>query len=131
MCGSLGVGGNLIYWTPEMRAEAARWIKLYKEIRATIQLGDQYRLRSPQSEPFSAVQYVSKDRSQGVLFAFRTHIPEPAQLPPLYLRGLDPQALYEVEGISGARSGQAWMHAPLMLHLSDFESTVRRIRRIS
>jgi hypothetical protein len=64
-----------------------------------------------------------------VLFAFRTHMPEPAQLPPLYLRGLDPQALYEIEGFPGARSGLAWMHAGLSLHLSDFESTVRRIRR--
>jgi alpha-galactosidase len=130
MCGSLGVGGNLIYWTDEMRAEAARWIKLYKEIRPIIQLGDQYRLRSPQAGPFSAVQYVNKDRSQGVLFAFRTHMPEPAQLPPLYLRGLDPLALYEVEGISGARSGLAWMRTPLWLHLSNFESTVRRIQRL-
>ena len=131
MCGSLGVGANLLEWSKAERAEAARWIDLYKQIRAVIQLGDQYRLRSPQGGPFSAVQYVSKDRAEGVLFAFRTHLPEPVQLPPLYLRGLDPLATYKIEGIPDARSGLAWMHAGLSLHLSDFESTVRRIRRVS
>jgi alpha-galactosidase len=130
MCGSLGVGGHLLHWTEEERAEAVHWIALYKEIRAIIQLGDQYRLRSPQVEPFSAVQYVSKDRGEGVLFAFRTHIAEPVTLPPLYLRGLDPERLYEVEGIEGVRSGAAWMHAGLSVQLKDFESTVRKIRAI-
>jgi alpha-galactosidase len=130
MGGVLGVGGDLLRWTPERRAEAARWIALYKEIRPIIHYGDRYRLRSPQAHPFSAVQYVSKDRAESVLFAFRTHLPPPAQLPPLYLRGLDPDARYAIEGIAGARSGAAWMYAGLHLELKDFESTVRRIQRV-
>jgi alpha-galactosidase len=131
------VGSHLIRWTPEQRAEAAHWIALYKEIRPIVQFGDLYRLRSPQTHPFSAVQYVSKDQSAGVLFAFRTHLPLPAphppmqpQLPPLYLRGLEPDAFYEVEGIAGARSGRAWMHAGLQVELADFGSAVLRIRRV-
>jgi alpha-galactosidase len=130
MCGSLGVGGHLIKWSPAQRAEAARWIAQYKQIRHLVQSGDLYRLRSAQTHPFSAVQYVSKDRAESVLFAFRTHVPPPAQLPPLFLRGLDPDARYKVEGIAGARSGMAWMHAGIYVHLNDFESTVRRIRRV-
>jgi alpha-galactosidase len=130
MCGSLGVGGHLLHWAPEERAEAAGWIALYKEIREVVQLGEQYRLRSPQSHAFSAVQYMAKDGAEGVLFAFRTHIVPPAILPPLFLRGLDANALYEVDGIAEARSGAAWMHAGLCLELKDFESSVRRIRRI-
>jgi alpha-galactosidase len=129
MCGSLGVGGNLLRWSEAERAEAARWIALYKEIRPIVQLGDLYRLRSPQAGGFSALQYVSKDRSAGVLFAFRTHLPLPTVLPPLTLRGLDPESRYEVEGV-GVRSGQAWMHAGLGVQLKDFQSTVRRIRRV-
>ena len=85
------------------------------------------------------MQYVSKDRAEAVLFAFRTHQPMPPQvaerlppeLPPLYLRGLDPQARYEVEGLAGARSGAAWMHAGLRVELGNFQSTVLRIRRVS
>jgi len=130
MCGTLGVGGHLKHWDAAMRAEGARWIALYKQIRHIVQFGDQYRLRSPQAHAFSAVQYVSKDRSESVLFAFRTHIPPPAQLPPLYLRGLEPAARYEIEGVAGARSGSAWAHAGLSVELGDFQSTVRLIRRV-
>jgi alpha-galactosidase len=130
MCGSLGVGGDLLYWSEEERTRAAHWIALYKEIRETVQFGDQYRLRSAQDAPFSAVMYVDKDRSQGVLFAFRTHIPEPVTLPPLHLKGLDPQRLYEVEGVEGARSGLAWEQVGVNVMLADFESAVLRIRAV-
>lgn len=129
MCGVLGIGGHLARWSAAQRTEAARWIALYKEIRPIVQLGDCYRLRSPQMHPYSALQYVSKDRAEGVLFVFRTHLQGPAVLPPIYLRGLDPDARYEVEGIPGARSGRAWMHAGLSIPLNDFASSARRIRR--
>ncbi|HSV85393.1 MAG TPA: alpha-galactosidase [Levilinea sp.] len=130
MCGSLGVGGHLLHWSQAERKEAAQWISLYKEIRHIVQLGDQYRLRSAQEGPFSAVQYMSKDRSEGVLFAFRTHIPEPFMLPPLYLRGLEPEAIYEIEGEAEPKSGLAWMHTGMQLWLKDFESEARKIKRV-
>jgi len=130
MCGALGVGAHLMRWDAARRAEAAEWIAQYKAIRPVVQFGDQYRLRSPQAHPFSAVQYLSKDRAEGVLFAFRTHLRLPAALPPLYLRGLDPAARYAVEGVPGVRSGRAWMQAGLVVELKDFGSTMRRIRRV-
>jgi alpha-galactosidase len=145
MCGSLGIGGNLHHWTDDERALAAKCVARYKEIRPVIQQGDLYRLISPRAdEPgdvgnaargaFSAVQYVSKDKREGVLFAFRTFIPqfmpqydESIFLPTVYLRGLDADAMYEVEGYSGIRSGAAWMHSGLRLTLPNFGSSVRRI----
>lgn len=131
MCGSLGIGANITKWNASERAEATRWIKLYKELRPIIQLGDQYRLRSPQfGNGFSAVQYMSKDGASGVLFAFRTHINDPAQPQTLRLRGLEPNARYTVEGFDGARSGAAWMHTDLVMPLVNFDSTVRRIQRV-
>jgi len=130
MCGSLGIGGHLVHWSAAQRAEAAGLIAQYKAIRPIVQFGDQYRLRSPQAHPFSAVQYMSKDGAEGVLFAFRTHQQLTTLLPPLYLRGLDPDACYQVEGVPGARSGRAWMHAGLVVELKDFGSTVRRIRQV-
>ncbi len=130
MCGVLGIGGDLLEWSEAERAEAARLIGLYKQVRLIVQHGDQYRLRSAQGGAFSAVQYVTKDRGESVLFAFRTHMAFPAQVPPLRLRGLDPSALYEVEGIEGVRSGAAWMHDGMRLELADFQSALRRIRRV-
>ncbi len=131
MCGALGVGGNLLHWTPAQREEAARWIARYKDLRPIIQTGALFRLRSAQAHNFSALQYMRQDRSEGVLFAFRTHLPEPADLPRLYLRGLEPSAPYAVEGIEGARSGAAWMQAGVMLELTNFQSTVRHIKRVA
>jgi alpha-galactosidase len=129
MCGSLGVGGHLVHWSENERQRAAHWIDLYKQIRAVIQHGRQYRLRSPQASAFSAVQYMSKDQTEGVLFAFRTHIPNPFTLPHIYLRGLDPSARYTIEGQDGAKSGLAWMEAGIQIKLANFESTALRIHK--
>lgn len=130
MTGVLGVGANLLHWSESERLEAKRLITLYKSIRPVVQEGDQYRLRSAFESAFSGLMYVSKDQSEGVVFAFRTHIPDPELLPPLKLRGLEPEWLYEIDGVSGARSGAAWMHVGLGVALSDFGSAVLRIRRV-
>ncbi len=133
MCGSLGIGGHLVHWSAEQREQAAYWIARYKEIRSIIQFGDLYRLRSPQQNPFSAVQYVSKDRRESVLFAFRTHRPSATQLelqPPVYLRGLDPTASYAIDDYEEVRSGLAWMRTGLDIYLADYQSTLLRIRQV-
>jgi alpha-galactosidase len=130
MLGVLGISSDLTHWTEADRQLGAELIALYKEIRPLVQFGDQYRLLPAHDSFFTAVQYVSKDRREGVLFAFRTHVPEPTELPPLTLRGLDPAARYTVEGFPGVRSGQAWMSTGLRFTLQDLQSTVRRIHRI-
>ncbi len=130
MAGVLGVGANLLHWSESERLEAKRLIALYKSIRPVVQSGDQYRLRSVFESAFSGLMYVSKDKSEGVVFAFRTHIPDPELLAPLKLRGLETDALYTVDGVVGARSGAAWMHVGLEVALSDFGSAVLRIRRV-
>jgi hypothetical protein len=73
---------------------------------------------------------MGRDGAEGVLFSFRTHLADPANLPPLTLRGLEAEALYTVEGESGPRSGLSWMRAGLSLSLGDFSSAMRRIRRV-
>ena len=124
MCGTLGVGGHLMRWAENELVAAKRLISEYKAVREIIQLGDLYRLRSPHEHAFSALQYVSRDQANSVVFAFRTHIARPAILPPLYLRGLDPAATYSIEGY-GTRTGQAWMQAGVRVTLaSDFSSVM-------
>ncbi len=127
MCGVLGIGADLRKWSDEDITAARKWIALYKELRPVIQQGDCYRLLSPFEQPFSAVQYVSKDKTAGVLFAFLTHRLDP--VPPLivYPRGLEPERLYRIEGFEDTRSGTAWMNTGIALGLGSFSSTVRRI----
>jgi alpha-galactosidase len=130
MAGTLGVGANLLHWDETQRQTAKRLIEQYKDIRQIVQFGHQYRLRSAFTGAFSSLMYVAKDQSEAVLFAFRTHLPEPVTLPTIKLQGLEPQSLYEVEGVTGARSGAAWMHIGLDLQLQDFRSAVFKIRRV-
>jgi alpha-galactosidase len=130
MCGSLGVGGHLLKWSESDRAIAAQCVAQYKEMREIVQFGDMYRIHQSHHGAFSAVQYMSKDRSEGVLFVFRTHIPDPVFLPQIMLRGLEPDAHYAIEDVSGSRSGLAWMTTGVRFDLHNFESTLRRIHRI-
>jgi alpha-galactosidase len=133
MCGALGIGGHLVHWDADKREQAAYWIARYKEVRPIIQFGDLYYLYSPQQNHFSAVEYVSKDKKEAVLFAFRTHKPSVHHLelqPPVHLRGLDPNANYQIEDQEEIRSGLAWMRLGLDIYLSDFQSTMLRIHRV-
>jgi len=64
-----------------------------------------------------------------VLFVFRTYIPDPFNIPMIYLRGLEPDVLYIVEGFDQPRSGKAWMQAGLTVELKNLQSKVLRISR--
>ena len=130
MCGSLGVGAHLKHWDENDKETAARCIQLYKDIRPIVQQGEQYWLRSPHASPFSALQYMDREKNEGVLFVFRVQIPDPVQLPPLFLRGLDENGLYEIEGEGQARSGKAWIADGLKLNIGNKQSCVKRIHRL-
>jgi alpha-galactosidase len=130
MAGVLGVGANLHHWSESERLEASAFIARYKDIRSVVQHGDLYRLRSAFDGAFSSLMYVSQNKSEAVVFAFRTHMPDPVVLPPIRLRGLEPDALYEIEGQDVARSGAAWMQVGLEVPLSDFSSAVMRLKRV-
>jgi alpha-galactosidase len=127
MCGVLGIGANLLRWTPDERETAQSLIAQYKSIRHIVQHGVQYRLRSSFTSPFSAVQYVSRDRTESVVFAFRTHLPELVTLPLLHLQGLDDTVVYQIEGQRERRSGLAWREIGVQLRLRDFESVLLRL----
>jgi alpha-galactosidase len=130
MSGVLAIGANLSKWNGEEKRKAAELIKQYKSIRPIVQNGEQYWLRSPHESPFSALMYMDKEQREGVLFAFRVHLPDPAHVPPLLLKGLDENGLYEIEGEGRQRSGRAWMEVGLQLHLGDSQSALKRIVRV-
>ncbi|MBZ0303276.1 MAG: alpha-galactosidase, partial [Anaerolineae bacterium] len=130
MCGTLGVGGHLLHWTEQERKQAAQLIATYKEIRPIIQLGDLYRLRSAQENAVSAVQYVSKDRAETVVFTFRTYLPFPAQLPLIYLKGLDAEAIYEDTRTGKRKTGAGWMFTGVQTNVENTQSSVMHLKRI-
>ena len=99
MSGSLGIGGNLTKWSEADMALAKKMVAYYKRVRNSVQHGDLYRLLSPRDGDVSAIEYVSENGEQAVLFAFREQQRFLQPAPPIRLRGLDAEALYRIEGI--------------------------------
>ena len=76
-------------------------VKNWSRLKPVILDGDQYRLVSPYETDHSALNYVSKDKSHAVLFAYNPHprYKEPRLLK-VRMQGLDPQRQYTVEEIN-------------------------------
>ncbi len=74
MMGSFSVGFDLRKLTDEETEELKGYIKLYKELRETVQLGDMYLLRSAYDPTAPAViyQFVSKDKKTRALYSSLT-----------------------------------------------------------
>ncbi len=131
MSGSLGLGSNLNKWTPEEMQLATRYVAYYKKIRATVQRGALYRLIAPEGSEYSALQYVSTDGKQSVLFAYLHSQQFGTPFPTVYLRGLDENATYKVEAVDPGQAPQIatatggyLMHHGIDLNLrGDYDST--------
>lgn len=140
MQGGLGIGANILQWTPAEDATARDYIAAYKDIRATVQLGRLYRLLSPQHHaPHSATESVAADGRQAVLFAFLRQGQEAQAYPTLYLQGLDETARYRYRLIHGkaangtpeVASGAYWMHHGIDLELrGDMDAAAAVFERI-
>ena len=117
MMGSLGLGGNLTEWSDEALEESRLLVEKYKEVRDVVQGGDQYRLLSPREGDTTAVQYVSRDRTRSVLFVLRSAHQFPDPVPTIFLRGLDPEALYSTTIEDEPVSGEALMRRGIKVKL--------------
>ena len=130
MAGSLGIGGDLSRWTLQEREEARGFIALYKRVRPVIQNGLLYRLRSPRAGRFAASQYVARDGSEVVVFAWG-HSQQFAETQvSLPLSGLEEEAHY-ADAISCATYSGAYLAQkglPLNL-VGDFDSRMVHLVR--
>jgi alpha-galactosidase len=105
MSGVLGVGGDLPQWSDAELAEATALIARYKRIRPVVQHGQLYRLRPPEGDGLSSVQYVTADGTESVVF-FYLPAPHYGRGPhPVPLRGLDPAARYRDEATGAVYHG--------------------------
>ena len=130
MMGVLGIGADISKLSDEVLKEFKKYISLYKEIRETVQYGKQYRLSSVRESPLHAVEYVSRDDSEVVAFAFRQGYQFGKDMPNLKLRGLDPDALYQFEGEDKLLHGSTLMKVGVETGLwGDFDSRFLRIKR--
>jgi alpha-galactosidase len=139
MQGSLGIGANLNKWTLEDSAKAKQMIAEYKQIRETVQRGALYRLISPeQNSEQSVTETVSRDGRQAVTFAFLHSSQELYPFPRIFLRGLQPDAVYSVKAFAGRlaedtptqASGAYWMQHGIDVDLrGDFQAAAFTLAR--
>jgi len=130
MAGALGIGGDLSRWTPQEREEARGFIATYKRVRATIQNGLLYRLRSPRAGNVAASQYVARDGSEVVVFVWGHSQQFGETRVALPLRGLAEEAHY-ADPISGATYSGAYLAQkglPVNL-MGDFDSRMIHLVR--
>lgn len=113
MMGSFSVGFDLRKLTDEETEELKGYIKLYKELRETVQLGDMYLLRSAYDPTAPAViyQFVSKDKNKSVVFFFNNNKGFTAWLGEVKLQGLDPDKVYKIS-IKGDEEKSTRDHFP-------------------
>ena len=78
------------------REAVANW----RNFAPAVMEGDQYRLVSPHTSNHMAVNYVSKDRSLGVLFAYDIHPRFDEHPAAVRLEGLDPGRSYRIEEVN-------------------------------
>jgi alpha-galactosidase len=134
MTGALGLGANLVNWSPAELEAARRHIATYKSIREIVQHGDQYRLASLRQGDWAALQYVATDGKEAVVFVFLHASRFGPSRRRLRLQGLEPDALYRVDaGEVGAQpqSGAALMARGLIVEMcGDLQSRLIHIQRL-
>lgn len=125
MMGSLGIGCNILKFTPEEVELSQRMICQYKEIRPIIQEGVFYRLENPSENQYFLYEYLKED--QGVIFAFLPQSKVGHRGTTIRLRGLDEEAFYTLHTSTGdiTKSGSYLMYHGLEVKLNgDYASAI-------
>ncbi|MDR0269884.1 alpha-galactosidase [Paenibacillus sp.] len=132
MSGNFGYELDLTKFTEDEKEAVKQQVALYKEIRGLVQFGLHYRLLSPFEGNETAWMFVAEDQNEAAVFYFRVLSESNAPLIRLKLKGLDPDADYEVLGSGKIYSGDALMYAGVSIdsERGDFYSELIRLKRL-
>jgi hypothetical protein len=124
MNGQYGISSRVFDWNEALVKCAVENVALYKRIRTTIVGADCYHLTPPPAhekpEGWMALQYVEPGSKRSVVMAYRLDESQPTQK--FRLRGLAPQAVYQIEldgEARGSRSGAQLVADGFAISLSD------------
>lgn len=98
MGGSLGLELNPADMPEEDRAVIPGLIALAEKVNPIILHGDMYRLKLPEDSNWPAVLFIAPGGKKAVLFYFQMSPSVNHALPRVKMQGLDPQAMYCVDG---------------------------------
>lgn len=120
--------------TKEEKEICRRQTETFKKYYSIIAYGDYYRLTDPSCfQEYTAWQHVAKDQTEALLSLVLTEKePNDAQRY-VRLKGLKPQAMYQIDGFEGSFSGSLLMNAgiPVPSSLLQYESIQYHLTMIS
>ena len=129
--GAFGYELDLSKMTDEEKALTKSQIESYKRTDELILKGDLYRLMNPLEQNYFCEMVVSKDKTTAYVAGERIHGLPCDYNQYVYLRGLDDDALYEIEELNITATGRALKNAGLLLpKLPDFGSWIWHIEKI-
>lgn len=99
MCVGLGIGANISKYSDKEIAKAKEWVDIYKDIRDIIAEGKAYRIGNPYIDDVSAIEYVSNDNKDILIFAFADKYLYGNSISYIKLKGISNESVYM--GIDG------------------------------
>jgi alpha-galactosidase len=133
MAGSFGFELDLQKLSQEEQDQIPKLIKLSERVNPLVIHGDLYRINRPDESNWPTALFVSKDKREAVLLAYRMQSIVNWYSPPVRLQGLDPEANYtlEEEGRDEVEyEGKTLMNVGLRLALKgDHQSRVILLKR--
>ncbi|KPM42239.1 Alpha-galactosidase 2 [Neonectria ditissima] len=130
MGGSFGLELNPDVIPEEDKALIPELVALAEKVNPVVIRGDMWRLVLPETSNHPAVLFISEDGSQAVLFAFQIRSTSVLNFPLLRLQGLDPSAMYKLEG-QGTYSGATLMNGGIQYRFgTDYDSKVVFLEKI-
>lgn len=115
--GTFGYELDITTMTPEEKDEVKQQVHYYKQHRELIQYGTFYRLLSPFEEGGNRVAWmvVSPDQKEALVGYYKILAEPNPGFKRLFLKGLNDQQEYEIEGTDGSYYGDELMRTGLML----------------
>jgi alpha-galactosidase len=109
MMGKLGYDLVVSKMAPNDLAFSQQALKTYDRLKPVIFQGDLFRLQSPHKQDVASMLYVNEKQDKAVMFSYlvNSRFRAGVDLPPIRLRGLQPDKRYTVQEINlmpGARS---------------------------
>lgn len=123
-CGSFGLELNPTDLSPEEAAAVPSIMAQAHRVNPLVISGTFFRLAHPDTSNYPAVQFVSEDGSQSVVFAFQQLYQVKPAPPPLRLQGLDANARYRNDLDNATYSGATYMNGGLNIafEMGDYQS---------
>ena len=110
--GTFGYELNPEMLSDDEKKEVREQICAYKNLQGLIAHGDYYRLRElDDGAEDSAWMFVSKDQKEALVNLVVTHVRANGPFPYVRLQGLDPDAVYRLEGTEETFTGSSLMYA--------------------